>query len=162
MYKAMEIAEYVINYSNEIGSPVSNLKLQKLLYYIQATALVERERKCFEDPIVAWEFGPVVVPVYQIYREYGREDIPKQTSVDKVKFDSVKMKIVFAKPTQIDNLSRNIAEKIVKAYECIKNPFELVEKTHREAPWQKTKINEEIDCEIIKEYYSQNIEKLYS
>lgn len=162
MYKAMEIAEYVINYSNEIGNPVSNLKLQKLLYYIQATTLVERGIKCFEEPIVAWEFGPVVVLVYQVFREYGREDIPKQVSSGKVKFDSTKMKIVLVEYSQIDNLCKKIIEKIVEAYEYIKNPFELVEKTHCEIPWQRTNINEEIDCELIREYYSKNIEKLYS
>ena len=47
MYKAMDIAQYVVNYSIEKDNPVSNLKLQKLLYYIQDAFLVEKGEPCF-------------------------------------------------------------------------------------------------------------------
>ncbi len=46
-YNVIDISSYIIEYSNEIGSPVSNLKLQKLLYYSQAAMLVELGQKCF-------------------------------------------------------------------------------------------------------------------
>ncbi len=52
MYKAMDIAQYVVNYSIEKDNPVSNLKLQKLLYYIQDAFLVEKGEPCFI--IVFW------------------------------------------------------------------------------------------------------------
>lgn len=40
-YSAIDVSTYIINYSCDINSPVSNLKLQKLLYYVQAALLVE-------------------------------------------------------------------------------------------------------------------------
>ena len=71
MYKAISVAKYIINYSNSIDSPISNLKLQKLLYYVQAAFLVEEGKKCFCDEIVAWAFGPVVPDVYtNILKEF--------------------------------------------------------------------------------------------
>lgn len=161
MYKAMEIAKYVINRSAEVGDPISNLKLQKLLYYIQAVMLVERGEKCFEDPITAWEFGPVIIPVYQAFREYGRSNIPIQEISEEMVFDPVKMKIVFEKPKDIMIQHKKIINKVIDSYIYIKNPFELVKKTHREDPWKTANLNEEIDCKIIRNYYSKNPEKLY-
>lgn len=36
MNKAIEISKYIVNYANEKGLDITNLKLQKLLYYVQA------------------------------------------------------------------------------------------------------------------------------
>ena len=32
-YKAIDVARHIVNYTNEQGKTVSNLKLQKLLYF---------------------------------------------------------------------------------------------------------------------------------
>ena len=161
MYKALDVAKYAINYSNVIESPVSNLKLQKLLYYGQAATLVEKGSKCFEEPIIAWEYGPVIIDVYQIYREFGRNNIPNQKESKEMIFDFSKMKIVFNRSKEIIESDKKIIDKIVKAYSSIKNPFELVKKTHQEEPWIKTRLNEEIDCNLIMKYYKRNPGKLY-
>lgn len=71
-YNVIDIATYIINYSNEIGSPVNNLKLQKLLYYVQAAALVKTNHMCFDSKTIAWKFGPAVPEAYHYYAEYGR------------------------------------------------------------------------------------------
>lgn len=161
MHKAIEIAKYVINYSQENGSPISNLKLQKLLYYIQAAVLVKKGCKCFDDPIVAWEFGPVVVEVYQRYREFGRNSIPIQDASKEMVFDANKMRIVFNEPKKLNDSERKIIDEVIDSYSHIKDPFDLVKKTHQEDPWKKTKLNSEIDCKSIKEYYLKNPEKIY-
>lgn len=161
MYKAVEVAKYVINYSHDINHPISNLKLQKILYYIQAASLVELGYKCFEEAIVAWEFGPVVEDVYQLYKEYGRAEIPPQSAFKNMDFDSGKMKIVITESKEIDIADKRIIDKIVNAYKEVENPFELVKKTHQEDPWKTTEINQEIPCPLIKEYYGKNPEKLY-
>lgn len=36
MYRALNIAKYIIRYCNEKNRTISNLKLQKLLYFVQA------------------------------------------------------------------------------------------------------------------------------
>lgn len=61
-YNVIDVSSYIINYSNQINHPINNLKLQKLLYYVQAATLVETGRKCFNSKIIAWQFGPVVSP----------------------------------------------------------------------------------------------------
>ena len=62
MNKAIEISKYIVNYANEKGLDITNLKLQKLLYYVQAAFLLLSEGKepCFSDKIVACLHGPVL------------------------------------------------------------------------------------------------------
>ena len=121
----------------------------------------EKGSKCCEEPIIAWEYGPVIIDVYQIYREFGRNNIPNQKESKEMIFDFSKMKIVFNRSKEIIESDKKIIDKIVKAYSSIKNPFELVKKTHQEEPWIKTRLNEEIDCNLIMKYYKRNPGKLY-
>jgi uncharacterized phage-associated protein len=72
MASAGEVAKYIIK-----SLPVDNLKLQKLLYYGQAVHLVLNDKTpLFPEPIEAWDYGPVVPPVYREYKQYGLETIP--------------------------------------------------------------------------------------
>lgn len=74
--KAIQIANYVIKYCHEKGFTISNLKLQKLLYFIQSSFLTNDLGICFEDDIEAWDFGPVVPSVYHQYKGFGSGNIP--------------------------------------------------------------------------------------
>ena len=67
MYSAIDIAKYIIKHSYCIN----NLKLQKVLYFIQAEFLVSNGYPCFDDDIEAWGCGPVVPFVYRYYKMYG-------------------------------------------------------------------------------------------
>lgn len=75
MVSALDVAQYVIEYCNEKGYPISNLKLQKILYFIQAEFLVNINSPCFYENIEAWDFGPVVPEVYQRYKICGSSNI---------------------------------------------------------------------------------------
>ena len=59
MYRASDIARYIIERCKETNRTISNLKLQKILYFVQAEFLVSTNHACFSDPIEAWDFGPV-------------------------------------------------------------------------------------------------------
>ncbi len=78
MYTALKVASYVIWYCQQRSYIISNLKLQKILYFIQAQFLVfgNENKACFSDDIQAWKFGPVVPDVYRKYRLYGNAHIP--------------------------------------------------------------------------------------
>lgn len=57
--------EFVRNIENEDTDQISNLKLQKLLYYCQGAFLAIKNEKLFEDDILAWTHGPVIEKIYQ-------------------------------------------------------------------------------------------------
>ena len=79
IYSAEKIAEYILwrLQKGDLGyTTVSNLKLQKILYFLQADCLVQTNAPLFKDEIVAWNFGPVVIDVYMKYRVFGGAFIP--------------------------------------------------------------------------------------
>jgi Uncharacterized phage-associated protein len=71
-HKASDIAKIILKLSNpDVGDIISNLKLQKLLYYVQGFALAMYDKPLFDEDIEAWMYGPVVPCVYQEYKEFG-------------------------------------------------------------------------------------------
>lgn len=74
-YNVQDVCDFIIRYSNKKGYGITNLKLQKLLYFIQAYYLVAFDKPCFEEPIEGWDFGPVVPEVYKRFLPLGGCDI---------------------------------------------------------------------------------------
>ncbi len=76
MYNVLDVCRYVINYSNDKDYGISNLKLQKVLYFVQAYFLISTPEQCFKERIEAWDFGPVVPEAYREYKQFGSSNIP--------------------------------------------------------------------------------------
>ncbi len=110
VYKAIDIANYIINKCTIDLKPVSNLQLQKILYYVQRESLW-RGKPAFNDIIEAWQFGPVVPEVYYTYCGFG----------------AMKINLRFKEDIE-DNL-RIIIDKIVEEKRTL-DPWVLVEETH--------------------------------
>lgn len=70
MCKAIDVAEYIINYPNIY---VDNLKLQKLVFYSQAISLVINKKPLFKDSIQAWDYGPVIPQLYKRYKKIDQQ-----------------------------------------------------------------------------------------
>lgn len=62
---------------------ISNLKLQKLLYFIQASSLYYLNQPAFADRIEAWLYGPVVPEAYNKYRFHYEDLINYEEIKDK-------------------------------------------------------------------------------
>lgn len=83
MYDSDLIARYVIAYCNGNGYFISNLKLQKLLYFIQIKFLIEKQELCFSDDIIAVDFGVMVPKIFEKYKDYGSSLIPYSLIFDR-------------------------------------------------------------------------------
>lgn len=120
MYDVLLIAQYVIRHCIDNGIFISNLKLQKILYFIQAEFLVDSDgrRLCFSEAIEAWNFGPVVPEVYHEYKIYGSANIPGTRGAFGM----------------IQPHDRELIDAIVD--ECAQySASKLVEITHHQRPW---------------------------
>lgn len=73
--KAIDIAPYFIAKSDQVGDPITNKKLQKLLYYAKAWGLVYFEEGVVDEPFYAWIHGPVCKEVYAHYKTFGYRPI---------------------------------------------------------------------------------------
>jgi len=61
---------------DDAGDLISNLKLQKLVYYSQGFSLAILDNKLFSERIEAWMHGPVIPDLYHEYKQYGSGAIP--------------------------------------------------------------------------------------
>lgn len=158
MLNVLDVARYIINYSNEKGYGVSNLRLQKLLYFVQAyyLAFTDSHEPCFSDVIEAWEFGPVVPQVYHEFKCYGSGNIPTINSY----FDYDENAIWSIK--RIPYVSNVIPENDKKIIQGVVEQFSnystsaLVELTHKQKPWRSVydrSQKNEIKKSSIKEYF---------
>lgn len=76
-YQAAQISDWFLtNIDRESGDTVSNLKLQKLVYYAQSYHLAEFKAPLFDEDMEAWAHGPVVPSLYRKYQSFGWEAIP--------------------------------------------------------------------------------------
>lgn len=69
-FTANTVADIIIDVARARGETITNLKLQKLLYYAQAWHLVFVQDPLFPEAIEAWVHGPVVPAVFRRFREY--------------------------------------------------------------------------------------------
>ena len=67
MYSAIDVSRYVILRCNQLGRTISNLKLQKLLYFAWKNYYKKYRKYLFNENFEAWQFGPVVRNVYYDY-----------------------------------------------------------------------------------------------
>ena len=67
---ATKVASAFLHLSEKRGAGVTNLKLQKYLYYAQAWFLVFNDEPLFDDALEAWVHGPVVARVFGDYKSY--------------------------------------------------------------------------------------------
>jgi uncharacterized phage-associated protein len=66
---ASNVAKYILNFAHNTGDLITNLKLQKLLYYAQGYYLaLNNGEPLFADGIQAWVHGPAVPSVYGEYK----------------------------------------------------------------------------------------------
>ena len=161
-YDAMDIARYVINTAIDKGKPVSNLKLQKILYYIQAAFLVETGDPCFSDEIERWRHGPVVVDVYNQFRKFiGCDITEKQLEYEKLEYDSKFNVKSVTKKFELDKIEENDRELIKKVLDGLlhKSAWSLVDRTHNEDPWKQTDSNAEMTTSLIKDFFKKDDNK---
>lgn len=146
MRTANYIAACLINLSYEQGSPVSNLKLQKLLYYAQAWNLAFSKQPLFNDEIEAWVHGPVVPSVFKVYRDNKWAPIPNVAN------DVI--------PEDI----RSHLEEVWRVYGHLEGN-DLERLTHSEEPWLKARggIAPDVSSHMVimkdwmREYYSARL-----
>lgn len=78
-FNALIAADLLIDFCNDHGDVVTNLKLQKLLYYTQAWFLALHNKPLFADRLEAWMNGPTQPEVYAKYSSFGPRPIEQDT-----------------------------------------------------------------------------------
>lgn len=103
-YDVLSIASYITS-KNDIG----NLKLQKMLYILQAYFLVNKgiDNPLFLEDIEAWPYGPVVREVYNAFKCDRLNHIENICEEDKKSIDSIYDYLNKFTATQLVNLTHS-------------------------------------------------------
>lgn len=81
-YSAAAVANRVLAVARDKGREVTNLHLQKLVYFVQGFALAMLEHPLFNEEIQAWTYGPVIPELYQQVKQYGAAPITGTLKAD--------------------------------------------------------------------------------
>lgn len=86
-YQVSDIDRYIINYAYENEESITNLKLQKILYFLYGSYYAMTCEELFSDSFEAWAYGPVVRSSYINYSIFGAETIPPHNNYLNLLFD---------------------------------------------------------------------------
>jgi uncharacterized phage-associated protein len=127
MANVFDVAQYILHKQ----SPMTTMKLQKLVYYCQAWSLVWDEKPLFTERIEAWASGPVVPALYQTHK--GQYQISTLPNGDEGNLT----------PQERDTINA-----VLKAYDS-KSAQWLADLTHMEEPWKNAREGYEpgMNCE---------------
>lgn len=152
---ARDVANFFLHLDEfESGSEgISNLKMQKLVYYAFGFYAAIYDIYLFEDPIEAWMYGPVVPTLYKHYKacNYGKDIIPFDQEVPTEE----------AKDAIFDILNEEQRSFIKEVFDEFAqySAWKLAQMTHEETPWMAYvhRENKVIPPEEIKEYFLTRI-----
>lgn len=124
-YKVIDIANKLLAKAANVcgGDLMSNMTLQKMLYYEQGYHLAEFGTPLFDDNIEAWMYGPVVPCVYEHFKGHGAGGIlPENKEI-----------------IELTDEEEYMFNDVFDAYIDF-SAYGLMIKTQAEEPWRKTKM----------------------
>ena len=125
MVSPLDVASYFIFRAYEDGreSLMTNMKVQKLLYYTQSLYLALFDEPLFDDEIQAWRYGPVCPPAYRFYSKFESEQLPIPDATDLL---------------QISEDVQNLLDEVWEYFGEL-HAYYLSDMTHLEFPWKKAR-----------------------
>ena len=150
------IANFVLDVCEAEGRPVSNLALQKIVYFCHVWSLVKLGKPLVGQRFEAWQFGPVLQYVYREFKEFERD--PINTRAKRMNPHTGMREVVeYSFEEDVEEFLR----KVIKAYSRI-SPGNLVDLSHvAGGPWDLVwnhsgRVNPgmTIDNESIVKYYT--------
>jgi uncharacterized phage-associated protein len=155
-FDARSVANMILDLATAEGRDVSNLVLQKLVYFAHGRYLSERGEPLVHGEFEAWQYGPVHPHVYNAFKEQGKAPI-------KCRAETVNP--VTGERRPIPKIEDPIATQvIIDVFRSLKSrsPTNLVAVSHaKNAPWKfvvdraarKESISMRIPNEVIRERF---------
>lgn len=141
--KATEVANYLLYIMGDAFSDLTNMKINKLLYFAQGHYLQKYGKPLFEDEIEAWSHGPVVPEVYATYKPYRSRPIPSYDPSKMVEMPKDAEDVLFAVARKYGNYTAS----------ALRNKTHVVG-----SPWsqtyQKNKPHAKIPQPMIQRYFA--------
>lgn len=146
---AKNVARWFVNRADRSsGDVITQLKVQKLVYYTEAWHLAYFDRPILSDEFQAWAHGPVVRSLYLKYKNFSWDGLPVEKG---------------ALPSQI---TQELLEAVYESYGQF-SAKKLEAMTHSERPWlearnglpPEAKSDTVISKLTMRNFYASRIEK---
>ena len=142
MCDCFRTAEYFLRLqTGDAGDSISNMKLQKLLYYAQGFALAIFQAPLFPEDFEKWSYGPVLPVVYEKYKRFGAEAIPRPEG---------------AKLQDYTDDERKLLDEVYYSFGQY-SAWALSEMSHATPPWQNAELGKIITKESMKAYFCTQV-----
>jgi uncharacterized phage-associated protein len=117
-------ADFLLIECRERGEVITNLKLQKLLYYTQAWYLVLKNQPLFNEDFQAWVHGPVLPSQYRRFKKFEWRPILEED----------------ISPLKLDD-GAGIVSHLIEIVDVfgIETAPALEMMTHNESPWKEAR-----------------------
>ena len=141
VYSAIDVANQFLKLAKEKEDELTNMQLNKLVYFAHGWMLGLCGEPLIDENVEAWNYGPVIRPIYRKYQRYGKNPIAE--------FEEIQQ-----------DLHKQASSIIKETYEIYgaMSGLELADLTHEyESPWFITVMSSEsiITNDIIESYFKE-------
>jgi uncharacterized phage-associated protein len=159
MFDVRSVANFVLDEADKCGVEVTNMALNKLVYFMHCDFLLERKSPLVGAKIEAWKHGPVFREVYHEFKRWGDEPIRGRANrVDPHSGEVIRAKL------ELDGSDADFLGDLVKRY-IVFTASQLRAFSHREGgPWAKVwghdgnaNVGMKIGNELIVEFYEPEV-----
>ena len=157
-YDARDVANFILDRCERNGKSVTNMELQKILFFCHVWTLIERGRPLVRQKFEAWQHGPVLQHLYHAFKEFEAGPINGRAK----KLDKATGKKLVTE-YRFDPETNDLLERVVGIYSRL-TASQLRNMSHVSGgPWDRAwnhggRVNPGMKLEnsAIVEFYSQN------
>jgi uncharacterized phage-associated protein len=158
MYEARKICNFLLANFDAVEFDLTNLRINKLLFFIQAGALRQWPDGLIRNHFEAWQFGPVIRPVFDAFKMHRESPItgPAQyldyASGERipVPYDDIREEHLKVIVREFKNYSRFTTGQLVSLSHETNGPWDVVYRAHLADPT----LSPRIPNKLIRSYFA--------
>ena len=140
-YDAAAIANYFLDLADRDETGLDPMKIQKIVYFGHGWHLALKDEPLIKERIEAWEYGPVIPPLYGQFKKFGNGPITERAV--KMEYEALKFSYKVASienqgDEQTNASTRSLLDRIWVVYGGLSG-IQLSNLTHADgSPWAIT------------------------
>jgi uncharacterized phage-associated protein len=131
-YDVREIANFVLDFAERRGRPITNIDINKIVYFLHGWFLAKHNSPLVSAKIEAWDYGPVFRELYSEFKNHGHEPINSRAK----RRSPITAQLEICVPS-LDERDASFIEPLIENYLRL-STFKLVELSHAAGgPWDQ-------------------------
>lgn len=127
------VANYFLERAWASNKPISQMKLQKLVFFAHAFHLGIFGKPLVDEVVQAWKFGPVFESIYKSFKVFGSDPITKESFNNYARIPFFHLK----NNRQLSENEKVISDEVWRVFEDV-SATDLMRITHQNgSPWHQ-------------------------